>query len=280
MNLPTLALSFALLAPAALAAQSLAGSYVYDGPNGRVTLSLTQDSPTHLRGTMLGTNGLRFQLQGQIVNGRATGSVSTDQGSGYFAAGFEGGTLVMVVAELDPATQQPRLDQGWRLDFRRTGGPGGEPSSAGGPDAPRTPSAGGVAPPAPAGASGPTSDSPLAQTWLQRLRGMKVTYIESYNSSGGGGGYSENWEAFLCSDMTFHYQRRFNLSVDNGAFGNRNSQTRMSGTWRIVTQGSQAAIEYRANTGESDHVLLATRGDEVLWDGKRVFVTAENTVCR
>lgn len=129
------------------------------------------------------------------------------------------------------------------------------------------------------GAPGVTSDSPLAQEWLNRLRGRKVTYLESYNSGGGTGGFSEHWEAYLCSDMTFVYHRTGSVSVDVGASAHRSSQTTQRGTWRIVTQGNQAAVEYRTTEGELGHIMLVAQGSNTLWGGKRVFVTNDNNVC-
>lgn len=267
------------------AAQDLSGSYSYSGPNGVVTLTLQQEAPNRVTGTMQGAGGLSFRLEGHVENGRATGSISTGEGSGFFAAGFEGSTLLLVVAEVDPVTRQPDLNQGWRLDFVRTGGAPVGAAPGGGALGPGAGSMLGQAPAAapqqaPPAAAGITSDSPLAQEWLNRLRGRKVTYIESYSSGGGSGGYSEHWEAYLCSDMTFVYQRLGSVSVDVGASAHRSSQTTIRGSWRIVTQGNQAAVEYRTTEGEQGHFMLAAQGNNTIWDGKRVFVTNDNNVCR
>lgn len=80
--------------------------------------------------------------------------------------------------------------------------------------------------------------------------------------------------------MTFVYQRSGSVSVDVGSTAHRSSQTNLRGTWRIVTQGNQAAIEYRTTEGETDYVMLAVQGNNTMWGGKRVFVTNDNNVCR
>src|SRR5690606_8260301 len=111
---------------------------VYQSPNGPVTLSLQEQGAT-LTGTMLGADGSTFTLQGTIENGRATGAIRVGDGAGWFAAGFVGNQLKLIVAELD-GNGQPDLNNAWNLDFTRTGGaaPGalgaqpGNPSGSGG----------------------------------------------------------------------------------------------------------------------------------------------------
>jgi hypothetical protein len=272
----------ALLAPTA-AGQTLTGNYSYDSPTGLVTLTLEQSAGQRVTGTMRAANGATFRLEGEVANGRATGAISTAEGTGFFAAGFHGETLLLVVAEIDPSTRQPDLNQGWRLDFRRTGGDASN-AAAGASEAGSGAQAGGAAhaPAQPPALAGVTSDSPLAREWLAHLRGRKVTYLSSYSSSGGSGygGYSEQWEAHLCSDMSFVYHRSSSVSVDVGASAHRSSRSTVRGTWRVVSQGDQAAVEYRTSEGELDYVPIAMQNGRTMWNGQRVFVTRDSDVCQ
>src|SRR5690606_14250523 len=121
----------ALLWPAVVPAQDLSGSYRYQGPDGAAVLTLRQESPVRLTGTLEMTNGASFGIEGQVENGRATGDVIFDGGRGFFAAGFQGSTLLVVIAERNPANGQPMLDAGWSLQFARVQGGSGEPAAAG-----------------------------------------------------------------------------------------------------------------------------------------------------
>lgn len=128
-----------------------------------------------------------------------------------------------------------------------------------------------------------TDQSPAAQAWIQKLRGKKVTYISSYssNSNDSFGGYSDKWEAFLCSDGRFVYRSRSLVTADVGdVSGSSSGRGSMTGVWRIITQGNQAAIEYRSDQGESSHVMLGFQDGKTYWDGQRVLVTDQNDVCR
>jgi hypothetical protein len=272
----------ALLATSA-AAQTLTGNYSYTSPAGVVTLTLEQVAGQRVTGTMRAANGATFRLEGEVADGRATGAISSEDGTGFFAAGFQGETLLLVVAEINPVTQQPDLNQGWRLDFRRTSGEASRGATGADGTGMGTQAGGAAQAPAqPAALPGVTSDSPLAREWLAHLRGRKVTYLSSYSSSGGSGygGYSEQWEAHLCSDMTFVYHRSSSVSIDVGASAHRSSRSTVRGTWRVVTQGEQAAVEYRTSEGELDYVPIAMQNGRTMWNGQRVFVTRDSDVCQ
>ncbi|HET7274344.1 MAG TPA: hypothetical protein VFI91_04160 [Longimicrobiaceae bacterium] len=126
------------------------------------------------------------------------------------------------------------------------------------------------------------ADSPLVQQWKQHLSGKKVTYMDSYGGSSGG--YSNKWEAFLCSDGSFHYQSRSRVNIDvGGMFGGGNDSDSFSGAWRIVEQGGQAILQYQRSeqmgTDQGTWVALGYANGETYFDGARVFVTDDNTRC-
>jgi len=269
-----------LLLPGAATAQSLSGSYVYDGPAGRVTLTLQQQG-SQVSGAMTGADGSVFQLQGALQEGGATGSISAGGGTGYFATGFVDGLLKLVVAEVDPATGQPDLSNGWELDFR--------PADAGAAPAPGAglPSPFGPQPGTPRPGAGPQGmppqqqDSPVLREWRQHISGKRLTYMESYDSGGGSGGYSQTWEADICSDGTFFYRRESSVSVNvPGATGYSGGNNVTRGTWQLVEQGGQVALQYQMEGSAPEQGLLEHQNGTTYLGGQRVFVTADNASCR
>lgn len=292
MRTYALVLGAALLWPVIGCTQALSGDYRYEGPNGVAALTLRQESAARVTGTLQMANGSTFTIEAQVENGRALGDIVFDGDKGFFAAGFQGSTLLVVVAERDPSNGQPKLDAGWSLEFARVGtdsgktaagsdgalGPGAAAMLGQAPAAPAAATAPRAAPPASGGAFAQTDQSPTALAWIEKLRGKKVSYLSSY-SSGSSGGYSDRWEAYLCSDGRFVYRSSSMMAVDNGAFGHSASRGGMNGVWRIVTQGNQAAIEYRSDDGQTEHVMLGFQDGKTYWDGQRVFVTGDNNVC-
>ncbi len=269
----------ALLEPMTASAQDLSGSYVYQSPQGPVLLEL-QHAGAQVTGVMTGVDGSVNRLDGTFDGQKATGTIATTNGTGWFAAGHLDGKLTLLVADLDPTTGEPNLDDGWRLDFVPAGGAGPQPGTdAGG--------AGAAAAPDVASNAQPSTSSPLVQEWLGHLRGKKVTYTDSYSSSdaSGYGGYSNRWEAFLCGDGSFHYRSRNRMSVDvGGAWGSGSGDDSFSGTWRIIEQGGQAILQYQRSeqggTAEGQWVALGYQNGETYFDGSRVYVTSDNDLCR
>jgi hypothetical protein len=267
------------LVPGTALSQSLTGQWVFQGPSGLVRLSLQQEGAA-VSGTMVGADGTTFAVRGTIEAGRATGRVQVAGGAGWFAAGLVGERLKMVVAEIDPTTGQPDLTSGWELDFARA-------EIAGSPTAAPDVSAAANAPPAPGGQVGrdppQREDSPLVREWLGHLRGRKLSYRDSYNSSDarGFGGYSFRWDAYLCSDGTFFFQERSRTTIDTGgatASGGAGGTAR--GVWRIAEANGQVVLQYRMEGGEGEYGVLRYDNGATYLGQNRIFVTNENTHCR
>lgn len=278
------ALAFAALAVAPLDGQDLSGSYVYPTEQGVVRLEL-EHAGSQVTGVMHGLDGSVNRLSGNYDGGRATGSIQVQSGSGWFAAMSRSDGLTLVVAALDPVTGEPDVANGWQLDFTRAGGAASSSAVAGGKGA-QTAGAAGAPRPAPQAAQPPQAaqSTPLVREWMGHLSGKKVTYIDSY-SSGGSGGYSDRWEAFLCSDGSFHFRSSSNMSADvGGVYGNSNSSDSFSGSWRVIEQNGQAILQYQraeqAGTNQGEWVALGYQNGETYFDGSRVYVTADNQMCR
>jgi hypothetical protein len=108
-----------LLVPLAAFAQ-FAGSYVYQGPQGAVTLTLQQQDNA-VSGSMRGVDGSVIQFEGMLRdNGKAIGGIARGRdGSGIFLAKWVDGRLTLTLAETDPATGRVNLDQTLQLGFAR-----------------------------------------------------------------------------------------------------------------------------------------------------------------
>ena len=268
-----LALAAVLWPGAPAKAQELAGRYVYQGPAGQVVLVLEQEA-NRVTGRMEGADGNVFTLQGEIDEaGRAVGTISVNGGTGWFAAGLVNGQLIMAVAEFDE-NGEPDLENGWSLAFERAGVAGGQGAAA---------ALSGAAPGNQVQVPGMAEESPLVRQWRAHLSGKRVTYMSSYNSGGYGsyGGYSERWDAYLCSDGTLFFKQNSMVNADvGGAFGFGAGNRGVPGRWKLVEQLGQVFIQYQLADGTSDYAALGFQNGATYVDGKRVYVTNENPYCR
>ncbi len=117
--------------------------------------------------------------------------------------------------------------------------------------------------------------SPLAQTWLQKLNGKKLTALSSYNG-GGGGGMSSKTEIYLRTNGTFQVRSESSVSVYvEGANGGSSGVKRAAGTWRIYARNAQAILETKYENGQIESSLLEDRNGQTFVNGKRWFVTEQ-----
>lgn len=285
---PTTVLSLSLLAilsPVALHAQDLSGEYVFNGDAGAVTLLLRQQGAL-LQGTMRGADGSLFQLEGQVEAGQSRGRILLGESAGWYALGLMGGGLKVVVGELD-GQGQPDTASGWEMDFVPVAAAGSQASGqAPAPDAPAsTPGTG--QPPGQSGdraVSPQREDTPLLREWLGHLRGKQLKYMDSYSSNdpvGGSGGYSDKWEADLCSDGSFVFRSRSLVTADvGGVFGSSGGSAGSRGIWRLAEHNGQIVLQYRMDDGTQDQVLMSHRDGKTYFGQQRVFVTDANQSCR
>lgn len=162
--------------PAVGAAQSLTGEYVNEGPQGRMHLSLSEDRG-QVGGSLLGVDGSRGQIQATIVEpGRAVGSIVLSGVNAWFFAGVDGDSLIVLLAELDPQTGEPELDQGWQLAFRPTGAGRAASTAAVGAGAPMAGAPPATAPPAPSPSAYAPAPTPAGWAREQTILGQTVHY--------------------------------------------------------------------------------------------------------
>lgn len=118
--------------------------------------------------------------------------------------------------------------------------------------------------------------SPLAQQWLQRLRGKKLTMLSSYNSGGGGGGMSSKTEIYLNADGSFLGRSESSVSIYvPGANGGSSGVQKAAGTWRIYVKDGQAMLEMKYENGQTETNVLQANGEQTFINGKRWFVTEQ-----
>ena len=109
----------ALMCSAALA-QNYAGTFTTTNQQGGiVTLKLTQDAASNVKGTLIGNNNT-FQVDARATPQGLMGKISGAQGSLYLMAQYEGANLVVVLAEPLP-DGQPNLNSARHLLFAKTG---------------------------------------------------------------------------------------------------------------------------------------------------------------
>jgi hypothetical protein len=260
-----------LLPGAAFGQQSFAGSYVYQSPQGPVRLVLQQQGNA-VTGTLRGADGGSFQLQGSLYEQGATGRIRIGEGVGFFAVGFVDHQLKLIVAEIDPATGQPDLGNGWNLDFTRVADAAGSDQPAGAD----------VVPP-----GQPGTQQPGAQRQSARAPGAQPTgaglptgaqidpvivglwgYTETYSS----GDFFANtrYQLRVDPDGTYLYGRG-NVSLGGAYIGNTGRpQGADPGQWRthdniiyILEEGSPQWQPYARYYVEGSSMMLT------LTDGKR-----------
>lgn len=86
-------------------AQNLAGSYFIAGQGGTINLEL-KPSPNGLQGSLVDMNGIQYNVQAEVEDGEAFGTLRTQQGTMYFEAFREDMELYLTLIPTD-ATGQP-----------------------------------------------------------------------------------------------------------------------------------------------------------------------------
>jgi len=123
----------------AVKAADYSGTYSMNSGNGTLTLKLNQQSNGTLTGELLGSNGYRISLNGEVADGIGEGTASDSKGSAFFEVHFEGGKLLFFLMEQNS-------DKGRSLYFTRVSGGTSSRSIGAGASAPpssRNPLAGG-----------------------------------------------------------------------------------------------------------------------------------------
>ena len=132
---------------------------------------------------------------------------------------------------------------------------------------------------------GGRSLSPAGRQWDARLRGKRLTQLESYYSGpayGGavGGGYSNRRVLDLCEGGEFVYRGSSQLGASSAGVGAAaGGNAADTGRWRIIERQDQVGLELRLQSGERLEVLLQHQDGKTLLDGTRTYVTDDNRSC-
>ena len=113
----------------------------------------------------------------------------------------------------------------------------------------------------------------LAAQWKERIRGTRLTYMSSYSSGYGSGGYSDKTVIDLCSQGYFNFSSNNHMSIDVGSTAYSNSSGSGSGKWKIIGQQGQAILQLAFHSGEVYEYTLSMDGEKPLLNGKRYFRT-------
>lgn len=123
---------------------------------------------------------------------------------------------------------------------------------------------------------------PVVEEWRQTLQGAKLTYMDSYYSSGPsyngnmtGGGYSTEIVILLCRNGRFSDSRNSSLSIDSGgAFGGSAGSDQGSGSWNVIGNASGGAtLQLNYNDGSLAEYVLEYKDKKTLLNGTRYFRT-------
>lgn len=276
-----LVVGLATLVPRPAQGQHFTGTFtVPNQAGGMMTLTL-REAGGGVTGS-LASNGVTYEVQGQIQDGTLVGVMSGAEGGLYFAAERWENELWVELYGVD-VNGQPDFDDATEIDFvlaESTSGAGAPPEPAP-PTAAAAPSAPASRESAGAGrtstgrelAPGFTEDHPQVREWVAFLAGKKLTRMSSY-SSGGAGGYSARTDLYLCSDRSFALRDESSVSVDvGGAFGNSGGVDGSQGRWYVITNGQVVGLVLEATSGEVSEFRLDYQNQETYANGERVYVT-------
>ncbi len=116
--LRTICFAITMFGCAAAFAQNYAGTFTTTNQQGgTVTLKLTQDAASNVKGTLTGNNN-SFQVDAKATPQGLMGKISGAQGTLYLMAQYEGANLVVVLAEPMP-DGQPNLNSARHLLFAK-----------------------------------------------------------------------------------------------------------------------------------------------------------------
>lgn len=128
--------------------------------------------------------------------------------------------------------------------------------------------------------------SPVMMEWKKALSNAKLTYMDSYYSSGAatdggyttGGGYSDKKIIDLCAQGFFKYKSSSQTNIDvGGAFANSSGKAGGDGNWEIIgnAQGG-AVLRLNFNNGEVYEYSLTNQGSDIYLNGKKYYRTFGN----
>lgn len=119
--------------------------------------------------------------------------------------------------------------------------------------------------------------SSAIQEWKTFLSNVRLAYISSYSSSGGGsyGGYSDETVISLCGAGYYKFSSKSSMSIDTGgAFGSSHGSDQGAGSWNVVSdaQGNPLLV-LKGHDGTNYQYKLSYEDNKTYLNGRRYFRT-------
>jgi hypothetical protein len=123
--------------------------------------------------------------------------------------------------------------------------------------------------PKPIAAGGPLADNtPLAQQWLQKLRGRMILQMHSYQ------GMSSKKRHYMNADGTYAFRSNSMVSVDvGGASGLSTGRGDQRGRWRIRDIGGTVFLQIQYDDGDTGEYRITQDARNWYLNGEKAFVT-------
>ncbi|MAT38634.1 MAG: hypothetical protein CL946_03415 [Ectothiorhodospiraceae bacterium] len=117
----------------------------------------------------------------------------------------------------------------------------------------------------------------IVAEWKPWLAGYKLTYMNSYNSGYGGGGYSDKEVIDLCADGSFGFESSSTtvVNADGGSGAYSGDQGAGAGTWDLSVSGGSPQLVLRFHNGESLTYTLEYKDKKLYLNGYRYFRTQD-----
>ncbi|MEQ8415928.1 MAG: hypothetical protein RIB71_15725 [Imperialibacter sp.] len=126
-------------------------------------------------------------------------------------------------------------------------------------------------------------EPPVTEEWRQTLQGAKLTYLDSYSSSGfdSYGGYSDHEEILLCGTR-FTFYKNSRMSIDTGgAYASSLDKSNNAGNWTVTTNASGVPLLHlQYDNGDVSDFELEYKETKTYLNGYRYFRTYDHGECR
>lgn len=120
--------------------------------------------------------------------------------------------------------------------------------------------------------------APVSESWVSWFSGKEITYM--HTSGDASGGFSDKVVIACCSDGSFHYSGRSDMSFDiDAGFGYSHDADSGAGTWTVTGPEEDAVLVLTFGDGAVRSYRLAHVDGKTYLDGERWFVV-EGTRCR
>ncbi|CAN0126859.1 unnamed protein product, partial [Chrysoparadoxa australica] len=116
---------------------------------------------------------------------------------------------------------------------------------------------------------------PNVAQWKAKFQNVRLTYMDSY-SSNGGGGYSSEEVIDLCAQGYFNFNGSNNISLGTPGSSVAQANDKMgAGKWSVVNENGQSLLVLLYNNGRAAEYQLELRDGKLFMNDYRYFMTYE-----